>query len=764
MAAARARLRHDEVLSRVVQKSTEAWLKAEDDFSNELEELADEGYQAYTEMRGDQQEYEGMLRMRTTRAPSFRPVVVESLLGTKIVRVSAGYGHIMALSDSGRLFGAGYNDRGQLGLGHRINTAKFQQVRTFADRRVLQVVCGQQHTIARVESSTGAKESTLSEVFVWGNGVLGQLGLGRRGISKGRLVPHRLATLDDQNVIDIAAGANHSLALSDTGDVFFWGHTEYGQSGRTKSSAGDYEVGGHLKFYIPGKVEGFGSSHIKKIACGSTFSLALSESGHVYSFGWNESGVLGMGTSGRTALSPSRIPFLGPPHTPPCVDISCGHVHAFAVTDVRSAHLPMLRPLLGQPSGDVALVVKDGRNRALKSFLNDVKSKTGGAEPRKAEPVEEIFFAHSFILASRCEFFRDLILHARDAGSYLADADGKGVSVLDSAGGATTDAEEDCPKKILLELEEREWSKATVRAMLIYLYTEELICPPHRYHALRALAVRLGLEHLVYILSEADRSLDALAWRPIDQPEKESDPVESTFVRDLVKNVEVPSGADPTNLPGVPADVAFCIGVPELDFYLDSKAQADEPEVIEHLRTLLDVAKDEVDGDGRIVMYQAHKAVLRRIPYFHALMTGDFLESAENTSSDTFNVDVGSLLEDGLSISALRRFLSFVYSGSRAQVPDEDPNATMALAVVAGRFGAPSLVRLCEQQLLAFVGDDEENAAVVLEFASRYGLPRLQRLARKVLSDVDDDEEVSAHLALDAAREEGEGAVEEKKS
>mmetsp|Transcript_15286 Transcript_15286/g.58156 ORF Transcript_15286/g.58156 Transcript_15286/m.58156 type:complete len:555 (+) Transcript_15286:766-2430(+) len=431
----------------------------------------------------------------------------------------------MALSDSGRLFGAGYNDRGQLGLGHRINTAKFQQVRTFADRRVLQVVCGQQHTIARVESSTGAKESTLSEVFVWGNGVLGQLGLGRRGISKGRLVPHRLATLDDQNVIDIAAGANHSLALSDTGDVFFWGHTEYGQSGRTKSSAGDYEVGGHLKFYIPGKVEGFGSSHIKKIACGSTFSLALSESGHVYSFGWNESGVLGMGTSGRTALSPSRIPFLGPPHTPPCVDISCGHVHAFAVTDVRSAHLPMLRPLLGQPSGDVALVVKDGRNRALKSFLNDVKSKTGGAEPRKAEPVEEIFFAHSFILASRCEFFRDLILHARDAGSYLADADGKGVSVLDSAGGATTDAEEDCPKKILLELEEREWSKATVRAMLIYLYTEELICPPHRYHALRALAVRLGLEHLVYILSEADRSLDALAWRPIDQPEKESDPV-----------------------------------------------------------------------------------------------------------------------------------------------------------------------------------------------------------------------------------------------
>eukprot|EP00968_Pinguiococcus_pyrenoidosus_P005039 scaffold327_cov257-Pinguiococcus_pyrenoidosus.AAC.16 len=46
--------------------------------------------QAYTEMRGDQQEYEGMLRMRTTRAPSFRPVVVESLLGTKIVRVSAG--------------------------------------------------------------------------------------------------------------------------------------------------------------------------------------------------------------------------------------------------------------------------------------------------------------------------------------------------------------------------------------------------------------------------------------------------------------------------------------------------------------------------------------------------------------------------------------------------------------------------------------------------------------------------------------------------
>ena len=77
---------------------------------------------------------------------------------------------------------------------HRINTAEFKHVDFLAHKFVVQVVCGHQHTLCRavdspsaVSSSNGGgmDESLIfvgsaigSDVFVWGSGILGQLGIG----------------------------------------------------------------------------------------------------------------------------------------------------------------------------------------------------------------------------------------------------------------------------------------------------------------------------------------------------------------------------------------------------------------------------------------------------------------------------------------------------------------------------------------------------------------------------------------------------------
>lgn len=82
---------------------------------------------------------------------------------------------------------------------HRINTSEFKHVDFLANKFVVQVVCGQQHTLCRVvdrpgsnnsgsSSSSSAASVDLSTVFVgsgvgadayvWGNGILGQLGIG----------------------------------------------------------------------------------------------------------------------------------------------------------------------------------------------------------------------------------------------------------------------------------------------------------------------------------------------------------------------------------------------------------------------------------------------------------------------------------------------------------------------------------------------------------------------------------------------------------
>ena len=95
----------------------------------------------------------------------------------------------------------GYNDRGQLGLGHRVNTSKFIHVAFLEGKMVLQVACGQQHTVVRAidprlnasESGAGPADGDgnggAGDVYVCGSGALGQLGLGRRGTSNGRLLP-----------------------------------------------------------------------------------------------------------------------------------------------------------------------------------------------------------------------------------------------------------------------------------------------------------------------------------------------------------------------------------------------------------------------------------------------------------------------------------------------------------------------------------------------------------------------------------------------
>jgi alpha-tubulin suppressor-like RCC1 family protein len=87
-------------------------------------------------------------------------------------------------------------------------------------------------------------------------------------------------------VVQVACGFQHSLALTDKGEVFTWGEGKYGALGH-----GDFS-----DKQIPEKVPGL--SNIKKIKCGSEFSMALDDKGQIFVFGQNSYGQLGV--QGRT--------------------------------------------------------------------------------------------------------------------------------------------------------------------------------------------------------------------------------------------------------------------------------------------------------------------------------------------------------------------------------------------------------------------------------------------------------------------------------
>ncbi|XP_068216948.1 probable E3 ubiquitin-protein ligase HERC3 [Palaemon carinicauda] len=86
-----------------------------------------------------------------------------------------------------------------------------------------------------------------------------------------------------QQVSEIALGKEHCMVLTTNGQVYAWGGGMRGQLGT-----------GELHFSdVPLQVENLHGLYIKSISCGGWHSTALSDTGDVYVWGWNESGQLG---------------------------------------------------------------------------------------------------------------------------------------------------------------------------------------------------------------------------------------------------------------------------------------------------------------------------------------------------------------------------------------------------------------------------------------------------------------------------------------
>lgn len=105
----------------IVRDSTEQWqlptTEADAEYLEELRVIGFQPEQLKARMAMRAREYQQMLAEGCTRAQQGVPERIPNLGHIRVRAVSAGYAHVMLLSDEGRLYGAGYNDRGQLGLG-----------------------------------------------------------------------------------------------------------------------------------------------------------------------------------------------------------------------------------------------------------------------------------------------------------------------------------------------------------------------------------------------------------------------------------------------------------------------------------------------------------------------------------------------------------------------------------------------------------------------------------------------------------------------
>ncbi|KAI4454937.1 rcc1-like g exchanging factor-like protein [Holotrichia oblita] len=256
----------------------------------------------------------------------------------KIAKMSAGRAHLAVLTQDEGLFIMGNNAYGQCGRKIIDNESyvynpTVTRIKNIEGKAIVDVVCGQDHTIARTEDGA---------LYGCGWGADGQTGLGHYNAES--KFTRICGDIERENIIKIACRSDFVIALNgipklnnhqpnifiryilDKGEVFGWGNTEYGQI-TTPDDRQQISVPTFIK-----SCQKLGK--IVDVASGGSFCMVLNENRHVFVWGF---GLLGAGPRVQQSLIPIQIPpqLFGlndfNPHNY-VASIECGLSHLAAVT------------------------------------------------------------------------------------------------------------------------------------------------------------------------------------------------------------------------------------------------------------------------------------------------------------------------------------------------------------------------------------------------------------------------------------------------
>jgi len=196
-------------------------------------------------------------------------------LSSGVTAIAAGKDHTCALTQSGAVKCWGHNNYRQLGDGTYDNRSTLVDVSGLSFG-ITAIAAGTDHTCALTQSGA---------VKCWGRNDFGQLGDGT--------YDNRSTLVDvsglSSGVTAIVAAEYHTCALTQSGAVKCWGRNNYGQIGD----------GTHNRSSTPVGVSGLNSG-ITAIAAGADHTCALTQSGAVKCWGRNTHLQLGNGTYNRS--------------------------------------------------------------------------------------------------------------------------------------------------------------------------------------------------------------------------------------------------------------------------------------------------------------------------------------------------------------------------------------------------------------------------------------------------------------------------------
>lgn len=180
-------------------------------------------------------------------------------------KISSGAYHTIAIGNDGSLWGWGYNNDGQIGIGNATNQSNPIQIGNDTDW--VSVGTGYYHSFAIKSNGT---------LWAWGDNANGQLG---NGNSTDQYFPVQIGTGQWQEVV---GGEAFSIGIKTNGTLWTWGVNSFGQlgdNGATASRNSPFQVGTDTNWW--------------KIAAGRYTSYALKATKKLWAWGINNKSQIG---------------------------------------------------------------------------------------------------------------------------------------------------------------------------------------------------------------------------------------------------------------------------------------------------------------------------------------------------------------------------------------------------------------------------------------------------------------------------------------
>lgn len=265
----------------------------------------------------------------TDATPVKIPTLIEipNIGNQKIIQVSSGQFHTLFLTDYGLVYSCGRNSFGRLGIGKsKINIDRPTPIdmTNMGNQYVIKVDTGTEHSLFLTNEG---------QVYACGNYMFGRLGIGQNGKSVSTPTLVQFPWTNNTNnagerIIDIAAGYTHSLFVTENGQVYSTGSNGNGQLGSVILNINNNMI---LTPMLINTLN-IGTDPVIKVAASTYHSLFLTASGRVFSSGLSINGRLGNDRIDNyiqpipTQINTTNI------GDQPIVDIDCSINSSFFVT------------------------------------------------------------------------------------------------------------------------------------------------------------------------------------------------------------------------------------------------------------------------------------------------------------------------------------------------------------------------------------------------------------------------------------------------